>query len=168
MIDDWAWTLFSGFLVGTYANSILYTLEGIAVIQYYSASKHRRDSLLLQAMVYFTFVVDSVSTISSYASVYLVCNWLFVFSTLILMSPFPTVCHHPLGYDSVNFSLWLTRYQCSCSATGDLNYLGQSWSRAISIITLTSGITATIVQCFLISRYWRMSVILIFISSSTR
>jgi len=62
--------------VGTYANSILYTLELVAVIRYYQASKFKRnqDSPLLQAMVYFTFVVDTVSTISSYASVYLVCK----------------------------------------------------------------------------------------------
>jgi len=69
------WTLVSGPLVGTYANSILYTLEVIAVIQYYLTTKHNQDSLLLQAVVYVMFVVDTVSTISAYASVYLVCNY---------------------------------------------------------------------------------------------
>ena len=61
-------------LVGSYVNSILYTLEGVAVIQYYKASKHNQDSRPLQAMVYVMFVVDTVSTISVYASVYWVCS----------------------------------------------------------------------------------------------
>jgi hypothetical protein len=64
----------SALLVGTYANSILYTLELLAVIRYYSVSKSKRDPLLLQAIVYFTFVVDTVSTIFTYICVYLVCN----------------------------------------------------------------------------------------------
>jgi len=64
----------SGLLVGTYGNSILYTLELVAVIQYYSVSKRSQDSLLFHAMVYFTFAVDTVSTISACACVYLVCN----------------------------------------------------------------------------------------------
>jgi len=61
-------------LVGSYANSILYALELLAVIRYYSVSKHKQDSLLFQAMIYFTFVVDTVSTVLIYATVYLVCN----------------------------------------------------------------------------------------------
>jgi len=65
---------FSGLLVGTYSNSIPYTLELVAVIQ---ASKRNQDSPLFQAMVYFTFVVDTVSTISSYTSVYLACKQAF-------------------------------------------------------------------------------------------
>jgi hypothetical protein len=60
--------------VGTYANLILYTLELVAVIQYYSVSKRSQDSLLFRAMVYFTFVVDTVSTIAACAGLYLVCN----------------------------------------------------------------------------------------------
>ena len=64
----------SGLLVGTYGNSILYTLELVAVIQYYSVSKRSQDSLLFQAMVYFTFVVDTVSTIAACTYFYLVCN----------------------------------------------------------------------------------------------
>ena len=75
VVDDWqARTFASPLLVGTYANSILYTLELVAVIQYYTASKHNKDSLPLQGMVYFTFVVDAASTTSAYACVYLVCN----------------------------------------------------------------------------------------------
>jgi hypothetical protein len=65
---------FSPYLVGTYVNSILYTLEGVAVIQYYRASRRNQDPLLLQVMVYFTFLADTVSTVSTYATVYLVCN----------------------------------------------------------------------------------------------
>jgi hypothetical protein len=50
---------------------MLYTLELVAVIQYY---KHNQDSRLFNAMVYFTFVVDTVSTMAACACVYLVCN----------------------------------------------------------------------------------------------
>jgi len=60
--------------VGTYANSILYTLELLAVIQFYSASKRNDDSPRFQAVVYFMFVVDTVCTVANYANVYLVCN----------------------------------------------------------------------------------------------
>jgi len=60
--------------VGTYGNSILYTLELVAIVRYYTASKRHQDSLPLQAVVYFTFIVDTISTIATYASVYLVCN----------------------------------------------------------------------------------------------
>ena len=71
-------------LVGTYGNSILYTLELLAIIQYYSTSKHNyQDSRLLQAMVYFTFVVDTVSTVVDYACVYFVCDQIAIFFILI-------------------------------------------------------------------------------------
>jgi hypothetical protein len=66
--------LVSALLVGTYGNSILYTLEVLAVIRYYSTSKHNHDSGLFQAMIYFTFLLDTVCTISTYACVYLVCK----------------------------------------------------------------------------------------------
>jgi hypothetical protein len=64
-------------LAGTYANSILYTLEGLAVIHYYSSTKRNQDSRWLQAMVYFTFFIDTICTIFTYISVYLynVTHW---------------------------------------------------------------------------------------------
>jgi len=47
-------------------------------------------------------------------------------------------------------------YQCSCYTTGDVHYLeGQYWPSTVSLVG--TGITALIVQCFLIYRYWRMS-----------
>ena len=61
----------SGLLVGTYGNLIMYTLELVAVIQYY---KRNQDSRLFHAMVYFTFAVDTVSTMAVCACIYLVCN----------------------------------------------------------------------------------------------
>jgi hypothetical protein len=65
---------FSAHLVCTYGNLILYTLELVAVIQYYySVSKHK-DSLLVQAMVYFTFLEDTACTAANCAGIYLVCN----------------------------------------------------------------------------------------------
>ena len=80
------------------------------------------------------------------------------------MSPFLAVYHHPLGYDSYRFS-FLTGYQCSRSVTGDVNYLEkQHWPIAVSYVTC--GISATIVRCFLIFRYWRLSVHFFFTSRS--
>ena len=64
----------SPLLIGTYVNSIMYALEGVAVIQYYSASKRTGDSLLFQVVVYFMFVVDTVYTCFTCATVYLVCH----------------------------------------------------------------------------------------------
>jgi len=102
-----------GLLVGSYANSILYTLELVAVIQYY---KRNQDSRLFHAMVYSTFVVDTVSTMAACACVYLY-----------------TITH------------W-----------GDVNYREkQHWPIAVSYVTC--GISATVVRCFLIFRYWRLS-----------
>jgi len=104
-----------GVLVGSYANSILYTLELVAVIQYYKRN-YWQDSRLFHAMVYSTFVVDTVSTMAACACVYLY-----------------TITH------------W-----------GDFNYLEkQHWPIAVSYVTC--GISATIVRCFLIFRYWRLS-----------
>jgi len=81
------------------------------------------------------------------------------------MGPFLTVYHHPLGYDSYRFSFFLTGYQCSRSVTGDVNYLEkQHWPIAVSFVTF--GISATVVRCFLIFRYWKLSVIFVFTSMS--
>jgi len=151
----------SPLLIGAYVNSIMYTLEGIAVIQYYLATKHNQDSLLFQVMVYFTFVVDTVSTCVTCVFVYLVCNQnqiiiFSIFSDLILMmGPFFAVYRHILGYDLFifHFSFWLMGYQCPYSTTGDLTNM-QTWPTAVTIAL--NGITGSIVQCFLIYRYWRM------------
>jgi len=95
---------------------ILYTLELVAVIRYYSISKRSQDSLLFHAMVYCTFVVDTVSTIAACVCIYLY-----------------TITH------------W-----------GDVNYLEkQHWPIAVSFVTF--GISATVVRCFLIFRYWKLS-----------
>jgi len=158
----------SPLLVGAYVNSMMYTLEGIAVIQYYLTTKRNQDSLLFQVVVYFTFVVDTVSTCVTCAFVYLVCNRnrIIIFSNLILMmSLFFTVYCHTLGYNPFifHFSFRLTGYQCPYSTTGDHTNL-QTWLMAVTIAL--NGITGSIVQCFLIYRYWRMSVISVFIRTS--
>jgi len=163
VVDHWpARPLISGILVGSYANLILYTLELVAVIRYY---KRNQDSRLFHAMIFFTFVVDTASTISTCTCVYSVCNQSRLFSILSLMSPFLAACHHPLGYDSYRFSFFLTGYQCSRSVTGDVNFLPkQLWADTVSFVTYT--ISATIVRCFLIFRYWRLSVIFVLTSMS--
>jgi hypothetical protein len=102
-----------GILVGSYANLILYTLELVAVIRYY---KRNQDSRLFHAMIFFTFVVDTASTISTCTCVY----------------------SHAITH-------W-----------GDVNFLPkQLWADTVSFVTYT--ISATIVRCFLIFRYWRLS-----------
>jgi hypothetical protein len=64
--------LFRALLVGSYGNLVLYIIEVYAVIQYRSTSKkHKQDTLLLQVMVYFAFLCDTVCTVDTFAGVYL-------------------------------------------------------------------------------------------------
>ncbi|KAF7349042.1 hypothetical protein MVEN_01425800 [Mycena venus] len=56
-------------LVGTWANSILYTIEIIQAAYYYRHFKH--DNWMLKLLVSSAIVIDSVSMIANYASVYL-------------------------------------------------------------------------------------------------
>jgi hypothetical protein len=72
---------FSSILVGSYGNSILYAVELIAVIQYHSTSKAKHDSFLLRGMVYSMFLLDTASTLSTCATVYLVCGKTITFVT---------------------------------------------------------------------------------------
>jgi len=105
VIDQLTSTLFSTFLVGSYLNSILYTLEIITVIRYYSARNESNDSLQLRAVVYFVLFFDTISTFLGYAAVYLVCSSEVVFIH-ILTSPLLAVHHNTLGYYSCRF-MWL-------------------------------------------------------------
>ncbi|KAF8175614.1 hypothetical protein K438DRAFT_1979517 [Mycena galopus ATCC 62051] len=56
-------------LVGTWANSILYTIEVIQTAYYYRNFKH--DRWMLKLLVSSAIAIDSVSMIANYASVYL-------------------------------------------------------------------------------------------------
>ncbi|KAJ6549611.1 hypothetical protein DFH09DRAFT_1169121 [Mycena vulgaris] len=56
-------------LVGTWANSILYTVEVIQAAYYYRHFKH--DNWMLKSLVASAIAIDSVSMIANYASVYL-------------------------------------------------------------------------------------------------
>ncbi|KAJ6568809.1 hypothetical protein B0H19DRAFT_1256520 [Mycena capillaripes] len=56
-------------LVGTWANSILYTVEVIQAAYYYRHFKH--DSWMFKLLVSSAITIDSVSMIANYASVYL-------------------------------------------------------------------------------------------------
>jgi hypothetical protein len=118
-------------LVGSYANSVLYTLEIVAVIQYYSASKAHgrpgRDSVLLQAMIYLAFISDAVSTLAAYALFYLnaITHW------------------------------------------GDIHYvLTEKHCVPGTAMLIANGISAAIVQCFMIYRYWKLSAFCLSISVS--
>ena len=115
------------------------------------------------------FILRLLWTQSALVLLVLASTWsvtkIIIFSNVILMNPFPAVYHNTLGYD-FQFSFWLTGYRCPCSTTGDINFINaQYWPSAVSLVL--NGITETIVQCFLIYRYWRMSVIFVFITRST-
>ncbi|KAJ7323818.1 hypothetical protein DFH08DRAFT_1028573 [Mycena albidolilacea] len=56
-------------LVGTWANSVLYTVEVIQAARYYRHFKH--DNWMLKLLVSSAIAIDSVSMIANYASVYL-------------------------------------------------------------------------------------------------
>ncbi|KAJ7260615.1 hypothetical protein C8J57DRAFT_1514546 [Mycena rebaudengoi] len=56
-------------LVGTWANSALYTIEIIQALYFYRNFKH--DNWMLKLLVSSTIAIDSVSMIANYASVYL-------------------------------------------------------------------------------------------------
>ncbi|KAJ6529130.1 hypothetical protein DFH09DRAFT_1185255 [Mycena vulgaris] len=60
-------------LVGTWANSILYSVEVILAAYYYRHFKH--DNWMLKLLVTSAIVIDSVSMIANYASVYLNQYW---------------------------------------------------------------------------------------------
>ncbi|KAJ7903100.1 hypothetical protein B0H13DRAFT_2025890 [Mycena leptocephala] len=72
-------------LVGTWANSVLYTVEVIQAAYYYRHFKH--DNWKLKLLVSSAIAIDSVSMIANYASVYLytITHWgpypLYLFST---------------------------------------------------------------------------------------
>ncbi|KAJ7845663.1 hypothetical protein B0H13DRAFT_2094873 [Mycena leptocephala] len=59
-------------LVGTWAVSVLYTVEVIQTVYYYRHFKH--DNWILKLLVSSAIAIDSVSMIANYASVYLVCD----------------------------------------------------------------------------------------------
>ncbi|KAJ7237802.1 hypothetical protein C8J57DRAFT_1727789 [Mycena rebaudengoi] len=57
-------------LVGTWANSVLYTIEIIQAVYFYRNFKH--DNWMLKLLVSSAIAIDSVSMFANYASVYLV------------------------------------------------------------------------------------------------
>jgi hypothetical protein len=141
----------------------------VAVVQYYLASKRNRDSFPLKAIVCFTFVVDTfcTGTVCSRlpASTWYVLNLAFPIEILVLTSPLSAVYCNPLGYDPlpVWFFISVERGIHGPSPIGDFNFIRQanpSQYRSGAVSTALNGITAMIVQSFLIYRYWRMSVIL--------
>ncbi|KAJ6586432.1 hypothetical protein DFH09DRAFT_256262 [Mycena vulgaris] len=68
-------TILGALLVGTWANTILYTVEVIQAAYYYRHFKH--DNWMLKLLVTSAIAIDSVSMIANYASVYLytIANW---------------------------------------------------------------------------------------------
>ena len=91
-------------------------------------------------------------------------NYINVF-ILISMKPFLAVQCNTLGYDSSYLLFFVDGVSTSDSATGDAKFIPRlHWPQTVTIVA--TGITQTIVQCFLIHRYWKMSVIFVFISQN--
>ncbi|KAJ7281066.1 hypothetical protein C8J57DRAFT_1501260 [Mycena rebaudengoi] len=69
-------------LVGTWANSALYTIEVIQAVYYYRNFKY--DNWMLKLLVSSTIAIDSVSMIANYASVYLytITHWVLFFQEI--------------------------------------------------------------------------------------
>ncbi|KAJ6568052.1 hypothetical protein DFH09DRAFT_1155672 [Mycena vulgaris] len=75
-------SILGALLVGTWANSILYSVEVIQAAYYYRHFKH--DNWKLKLLVTSAIAIDLVSMIANYASVYLNQYWplpLFIFAT---------------------------------------------------------------------------------------
>ncbi|KAJ7811074.1 hypothetical protein B0H14DRAFT_1476010 [Mycena olivaceomarginata] len=107
-------TVTGALLVGTWVNSLLYTVEIIQVARYYRNFKS--DGWMLKLFVGITCAVDALGMIGNYACVYLY-----------------TVTH---GFDP--------------------SYLtNQYWP--VPLFAFTTGITAALVQLFLVVRYWRLT-----------
>ncbi|KAJ7891895.1 hypothetical protein B0H14DRAFT_3428324 [Mycena olivaceomarginata] len=73
-------------LVGTWANSVLYTIEVIQACESKAAYYYRdfkQDNWMLKLLVFSTIAFDTVSMIANYASVYLF-DPLFIFTTSVV------------------------------------------------------------------------------------
>ncbi|KAF4599995.1 hypothetical protein EYR40_007101 [Pleurotus pulmonarius] len=119
-------------LVGNWINSFLFMWEILQVISYF---KHYEDPIFLRLVVLTAFTVDTWSTINSFIMVYLVLS------------------RHKLGY-AVMFPMPIE--MILNSVPGSIAYiLIQHWPLPVSVLTVS--ITTSIVQAFLIYRYYGIS-----------
>ncbi|KAJ7281076.1 hypothetical protein C8J57DRAFT_1711951 [Mycena rebaudengoi] len=120
-------------LVGTWGNSLLYTVEVIQAVYYYRNFKH--DNWMLKLLVSSAIAIDSVSMIADYASVYLVCICFFL--------PANGLIYAMCSTQSFTGEIWRI---CRTS-------IGQF----IPLYLFTTGTVAALVQSFLAARYWLLT-----------
>ncbi|KAK0203558.1 hypothetical protein DFS33DRAFT_1383804 [Desarmillaria ectypa] len=115
-------------LIGTWVSSLLFMLIIQETIKYYRSFK--RDSLVLKTFVGVAITVDAVSLIADYADVYLY-----------------TITH----WGKVDLAL-LSGSQLII-IQGDKEFIqNQYWP--VTLYLSTTAVTAFLVQCFLVNRYW--------------
>ncbi|KAJ6545629.1 hypothetical protein B0H19DRAFT_1267029 [Mycena capillaripes] len=123
-------TILGALLVGTWASSVLYTVEVIQAAYYY---RHFKDeNWMLKLLVSSAIVFDSVSMIANYASVYLVCICCF---------------HHMNGLIDAMYSTKSLIGRICRTSTGQFDPL----------YVFTTGVVAALAQSFLAARYWLLS-----------
>ncbi|KAJ6526757.1 hypothetical protein B0H19DRAFT_1275601 [Mycena capillaripes] len=115
-------------LVGTWAGSLLYTVEIIQAAYYYRHFKH--DNWMLKLLVSSALAIDSMSMISNYAAVYLV--------TRSLTGEIWNICRTSIGQV---LSYWKKYNQTHVIAQPEPFYV------------YTTGIVAAMAQSFLTTRY---------------
>ncbi|KAJ6545608.1 hypothetical protein B0H19DRAFT_1380155 [Mycena capillaripes] len=120
-------------LVGTWASSVLYTVEAIQAAYYYRHFKD--DNWMLKLLVSSAIAFDSVSMIANYASVYLVCIRFFDHMNAPIDVMYRT--------KSLTGETWCI-YRTS---------IGQF--DVLSVFTI--GAVAALAQGFLAVRYWILS-----------
>ncbi|KAJ7683812.1 hypothetical protein B0H14DRAFT_3907763 [Mycena olivaceomarginata] len=116
-------------LVGTWANSVLYTVEIIQAAHYYRHFKHY--SWMLKLLVSSTIAIDSVSMIANYASVYLY-----------------TITHWG---DPVYLK---NQYWASHFGLIGRNIIEHVTEQPYPLYLLTTGSVTALAQAFLVGRYW--------------
>ncbi|KAJ6545605.1 hypothetical protein B0H19DRAFT_1267012 [Mycena capillaripes] len=120
-------------LVGTWANSVLYTVEVIQTAYYYRHFKD--DNWMLKLLVSSAIAFDSVSMIANYASVYLVCICFF---------------HDMKGLIDAMYS--------TKSVTGEIwRICRTSIGQFDPLYVFTTGVVAALAQSFLAARYWLLN-----------
>ncbi|KAJ7930996.1 hypothetical protein B0H13DRAFT_2651679 [Mycena leptocephala] len=144
-------TILGALLVGTWANSVLYTVEVIQAAYYYRHFKH--DNWMLKLLVLSTVAIDSVSMFANYASVYLytITHWGVSFHLIYnfhcLSLPF-------LRRFGVSAETVLGKSFRSSRKKHNRTYVME---QPLPLYIFATGIVAALVQIFLAGRYWLLT-----------
>ncbi|KAJ7883781.1 hypothetical protein B0H13DRAFT_2537862 [Mycena leptocephala] len=126
-------TVLGALLVGTWANSVLYTVEVIQAAYYYRHFKH--DNWMLKLLVLSAITIDSVSITANYAAVYLY-----------------TISHWgDLAY--LQNQYWASHFGPIGRNINRTHVIKQP----VPLHVFTSGVMAALAQSFLAARYWLLT-----------